>query len=164
MVLTHLLAHDPGLGFGVDLDQNCGGTNQQDHHVSHTQVHQEDVGRIAHVLGLQDHDGDHDVAGDSYPQDHGAEDHGRDPDVSRDHRKLIPCGVVPHPLDPREVGVQIGCRNDAVVCPKSSSIGSCYGNRRGPRAGLKLQRGTSLTVLQSYPFSDALSPWDYGSF
>ena len=99
-VLTHLLSQDPRLWLGVDLNQNRRRTDQQHHQVRYAEVHQEDVGRIAHVFCLEDDDGHHDVPGHAYAHDHEAEDHGRDPDVPRDDGHLSP---VPQPLNPRAV-------------------------------------------------------------
>lgn len=128
-VLTHLLSQDPGLRLGVDLHQYRRCANQQYHQVGDAQVHQEDVGRIPHVLRLEDHDGHHDVAGHTDAHDHETKDHGRDPDVPRDDGYLGPCAPVPQPLNPREVREEIPCRNGAVVVPRSPNIGSRYGYR-----------------------------------
>lgn len=128
-VLTHLLSQHPGFGLGVNFYENRRGADQQHHQVSHAEVHQEDVGRTAHVLCLENYYRHHDVSGHADPQDHETEDHGRDPDVARDDRHLDPCASIPHALNPRKVGVQIRCRNGAVICLQFPSTGSRYGNR-----------------------------------
>lgn len=80
-VLTHLFAKDPDLGGRVDLDEHRGRAHEQHHQVGDAQVHEEDVGRVAHVLALEDHHRHHDVADDADAEDHDAEDHGGGADV-----------------------------------------------------------------------------------
>jgi hypothetical protein len=81
VVLTHLLAKDPDLGGRVDLDEHRGRAHEQHHQVGDAQVHEEDVGRVAHVLALEDDDRHHDVADDADAEDDDAEDHGGGADV-----------------------------------------------------------------------------------
>lgn len=81
VVLTHLFAKDPDLGGRVDLDEHRGRAHEQHHQVGHAQVHEEDVGRVAHVLALEDDDRHHDVADDADAEYDDAEDHGGGADV-----------------------------------------------------------------------------------
>lgn len=71
--LTHVFAHLPGLRFGVDLHQDGGRADQQDHQISNGEVHEEDVGGVTHVLRFENDAGDHDVPEDPDAEDDGAE-------------------------------------------------------------------------------------------
>ena len=155
-VLTHLLSQDPRLWLGVDLYQNRRRTHQQHHQVRYAEVHQEDVGRIAHVLRLEDHDGHHDVPGDADAHDHEAEYHGRNPDVPRDDGHL---GAVPKPLNVRAVREQIPCHNGAVVGPRSPNIGSLYCYRRvWSCVNCKSEKGQHFAPLRYSPCLYPLDP------
>jgi len=158
-VLTHLLSQDPRLRLGVDLHKHRRSTHQQHHQVRYAEVHQEDVGRIAHVLRLEDHDGHHDIPGHADAHDHEAEDHGRDPDVPRDDGHLGPCAPVPEPLKPREIRGQIPCRNGAVVGLRSPNISSRYCYRRvWSCVNCESEKGQHFAPLCYSPCMNSLDP------
>ena len=82
-VLTHVFPEHPGLRLGVDLDEYGGRADEEDHEVGDAEVHQEDIGRVPHVLGLEYDERHHDVADDSDAEDEDAEEHGGGADVRR---------------------------------------------------------------------------------
>lgn len=88
ILLTHLLSQHPRLWFGVDLHQYSRSADQEHHEVRDTEVHQEDVGGVPHVLGLHDDQGHHDVADHADAEDDDAEDYGGGADVRGEHGVL----------------------------------------------------------------------------
>ena len=79
--LTHLLPQHPRLRARVDLHEDRGRAHQEHHEVREAQVDEEDVGRVAEVLGLEDDQRHHHIADDADAHDDDAEDHGGGADV-----------------------------------------------------------------------------------
>ena len=68
--LTHGFAEVPNAGRGEQFDVAGGQADEDDEQVGQRQVHQEDVGRVAQVLAVRDHDRHQHVAGDAHQQQH----------------------------------------------------------------------------------------------
>lgn len=89
IILTHFSAKHPGFGLGVDLDQDGRRADQQHHQIGDAQVHQENVGAVAHILRLEYHNRHHHVTDDTQTHDNDTEHYGGRPDVAGEDGRTV---------------------------------------------------------------------------